>query len=144
MVGSPEVHRYRSAGGVVIQENKILLLERPQRDEIRLPKGHIEEGESIEHAALRETTEETGYADLNIEASLGHQIVEFDYQSKHFIRTEYYFLMSLNSKLRTPQPQQDSIQFRPLWVPISEAVEYLTFEAEKHVARKAAALAAGI
>ena len=59
-----KIRRYRSAGGVVIQQNVVeglaperayvLLLDRPGRDEIRLPKGHIDPGESAETAALPE------------------------------------------------------------------------------------------
>ncbi|MBD3280518.1 NUDIX domain-containing protein [Candidatus Dojkabacteria bacterium] len=30
------------------------------------PKGHVEEGESLEAAAIRETTEETGYKNIKI------------------------------------------------------------------------------
>ena len=62
---------YRSAGGVVYADGRILLLDRPTRGEIRLPKGHIERDESDEDAALREVTEETGYACLEIVADLG-------------------------------------------------------------------------
>jgi 8-oxo-dGTP pyrophosphatase MutT (NUDIX family) len=67
---------YRAAGSVVVQQGVIagldpdqryiLLLDRPGRNEVRLPKGHIDPGESVEATALRETTEESGYADLEV------------------------------------------------------------------------------
>ena len=73
--------RYAAAGGVVVQrdvlqglpaaETHLLLLDRPRRAEVRLPKGHIDPGESAEEAALRETCEESGYCDLDVLADLG-------------------------------------------------------------------------
>ena len=84
-----EVRQYRAAGGVVLQQGVVpdldprqpylLVLDRPSRNEVRLPKGHIDHGESAAEAALRETVEEAGYTDLEIVADLGEQIVEFDY-----------------------------------------------------------------
>ena len=39
--------RYNAAGGVVIHEGRMLLLDRSTRNEMRLPKGHVEAGESL-------------------------------------------------------------------------------------------------
>jgi 8-oxo-dGTP pyrophosphatase MutT (NUDIX family) len=132
-----KVVRYSTAGGVVVQDSKMLLLDRPGRQEIRLPKGHIEDGETPEEAALRETSEETGYGDLQIVADLGSQTVEFDYHGEHVIREEYYFLMHLRSTRQISRTLEDERQFHPRWTPLAETVDALTFEAEKSVARRA-------
>ncbi len=129
--------RYRSAGGIVIHKGQVLLLDRPDRNEIRLPKGHIERDETPQTAALRETAEEGGYADLEIVANLGHNTVEFDYRNKHVIRDEYYFVMRLQSEKITSRPVGDEEQFRPLWIPLDRAETLLTFEAERRVVRRA-------
>ena len=53
-----------SAGGVVLREGKVLLVEVENlKGEIvwTFPKGHLEEGESALEAALREVEEETGW-----------------------------------------------------------------------------------
>ncbi len=136
-----KIIQYRSAGGVVAQKNIIshlpaaelylLLLDRPTRSEVRLPKGHIEPGESAEEAALRETCEEAGYCDLRILADLGRRTVEFDYQGARYIRDEHYFLMQLLSARQTPRPPQDEQQFQVLWTPLMGASNHLTFEAER-------------
>ena len=129
--------RYHAAGGVVIHQDRMLLLERPARNELRLPKGHVEEGESVTMAALRETSEESGYADLSLSADLGSQVVEFEYKDNHVVRTEHYFLLKLVSERCIQRSAQDEAQFRPVWLPLGEAPEQLTFPAEQQVARRA-------
>ncbi|MEZ4662174.1 MAG: NUDIX domain-containing protein [Caldilineaceae bacterium] len=129
--------KYSAAGGVVIHQNQVLLLDRPSRNEVRLPKGHIDPGETAEITARRETTEEAGYSDLEIVADLGSQIVEFDYKGRHYVRTEYYFLMRLASEAQEPRNAKDAADFIVLWTPIAEAVAKLTFPAEQQTVQKA-------
>lgn len=115
----------------------VLLLDRPDRDEVRLPKGHIDPGENPEETALRETEEEAGFADLAILADLGSSRVEFDYKKNHYIRDEHYFLMALRSPRQSQRPANDAQQFRPLWIKLDEAASHLTFAAEQQVVQKA-------
>ena len=128
--------RYSSAGGVVIHDGTVLLLDRPGRDEVRLPKGHIEAGEDPAMAALRETAEEAGYDDLEIVADLGSQIVEFDYKH-HYVRSEHYFLMRLRSDRQCERDAKDSAQFNVRWAPLDAAEDALTFDGEKDALRRA-------
>jgi 8-oxo-dGTP pyrophosphatase MutT (NUDIX family) len=143
------IKRYAAAGGVVIQQAVIpelspdtpyvLLLDRPERGEVRLPKGHIDPGENAEETALRETVEETGFVDLRIEADLGSQVVEFDYKKHHYIRQEHYFLMCLQTPRRVPRNHVDEAQFIVRWATFHEALTQLTFEAEREMLRRAIA-----
>jgi 8-oxo-dGTP pyrophosphatase MutT (NUDIX family) len=128
--------RYQAAGGVVIDGDKVLVLRRPSRDEVRLPKGHVKKGESPIEAALREVTEESGYADLEVVADLGHQVVEFDYQGVHVVRDETYFLMRLQSD-RQVEREEGEFQFVPDWVDWGEALSGLTYEPECEWVRRA-------
>lgn len=128
---------YRAAGGVIIEEGRMLLLDRPLQHEVRLPKGHIDPGETPAQAALRETTEESGYADLEILDDLGSQVVRFKFQGDDFVRTEHYFLMRLTSPRAMRRSRKDEAQFMPIWLPISDAVQRLTFEAEQQFAQRA-------
>ena len=60
----PETKREFSAGGVVIESGKtLLIMMRNLKGEYvwTFPKGHIEPGETPERAAVREVLEETGY-----------------------------------------------------------------------------------
>jgi 8-oxo-dGTP pyrophosphatase MutT (NUDIX family) len=132
--------RYRAAGGVVIDGDQILVLLRPSRDEIRLPKGHVEQGETPYETALREIREESGYADLAIVADLGHQTVEFTYKGDHVIRDEQYFAICLRSERQVERKAKEQ-QFTPAWMSWERALEALTFEAEREWVRRARAAA---
>jgi 8-oxo-dGTP pyrophosphatase MutT (NUDIX family) len=128
--------RYRAAGGVVVDGDCVLVLRRPGRGEVRLPKGHVDPGETPRAAALREVSEESGYADLEIVADLGIQIVEFDWNERHYVRDEHYFLMSLRSKQCVARNHHDEYQFIPDWMTWDEAITLLTFEAEREWVRR--------
>jgi 8-oxo-dGTP pyrophosphatase MutT (NUDIX family) len=127
--------RYTAAGGVVVHDGRVLVLRRPGRGEVRLPKGHVEPGESVQAAAVRETGEESGYADLMVVADLGTQVVEFDYAGRHVVRHEQYFLMALASHLDSSAGGEE--QFEPLWLTWDEALVALTFEEEREWVRRA-------
>lgn len=63
-----------SAGGIVIRNNpnkQILLTIFTHIKGLGFPKGHVEEGETFEQAAIREVTEETGLTKLKIVKKLG-------------------------------------------------------------------------
>jgi 8-oxo-dGTP pyrophosphatase MutT (NUDIX family) len=138
--------RYIAAGGVVVRDGCVLVLRRPyppsvppiggeEGGEVRLPKGHVEPGESVQATALRETREESGYADLVLQADLGAQVVEFDYAGRHVVRTERYFLMALADSPDLPAGGEE--QFEPVWLTWDEALAALTFEAEQEWVRRA-------
>jgi 8-oxo-dGTP pyrophosphatase MutT (NUDIX family) len=130
------IERYVAAGGVVVRNSCVLVLERPSKDEIRLPKGHIEAGETVREAALREASEESGYTDLVIEADLGSQRVAFVHQGRHVIRRERFFLMTPVGRGRQPAGEGEP-QFDPVWLTWEEALRMLTYEPEREWVRRA-------
>jgi 8-oxo-dGTP pyrophosphatase MutT (NUDIX family) len=130
------IDRYFAAGGVVVRDCCVLVLHRPGKDEIRLPKGHIQPQETVQQAALREVGEESGYTDLTIEADLGSQRVEFVHQGHHVVRNERFFLMAPAGQGRQPAGEGEA-QFDPVWLTWDEALEQLTFEAEREWVRRA-------
>jgi len=129
---------YQAAGGVVIHAGKVLLLDRPARGELRLPKGHIEAGESPEQAALREVREEAGYVNMEILADLGVQQTQFvrALTGEAVTRDELYFLMRLLDEAQIERDERER-QFIPLWAPLAEAVARLTYAAEREFVRRA-------
>jgi len=123
-------HRYAAAGGVVVDKDRVLILHRPRANDIRLPKGEIKAGESAQEAAIREVTEETGYADLEIIQDLGAQTVSFEYRNEFVHRDERYFLMHLRSWNQIERPIKD-LQLIPFWTSWDEALNALSFEEER-------------
>jgi 8-oxo-dGTP pyrophosphatase MutT (NUDIX family) len=132
---------YQSAGGVVVTAaDEVLVLVRAKRlgpddrPEIRLPKGHIEPGESPRETALREVREESGLAHLEVLAELGHQQVRFTWKGTRFLRDEVYFLMTVLPGTEHAKPEA---QFERRWFSWADALTHLTFEAEKEWVRRA-------
>lgn len=134
MTDRPEVF-YQAAGGVAIDRGQVLVLLRPSRNEIRLPKGHIEPGETPQETALREVTEESGYEGWTILADLGERVVEFDWQGTHVRRVERYFLMVPGQQGIRYLSQE--AQFESRWLPWDEALAVLTFASEREWVRRA-------
>lgn len=134
---------YQSAGGVVVDSRgHVLLIERTINGvhEVRLPKGHIDPGETPEDAARREVCEETGYCDVAIVRDLGWATIAFETHAERVVRDERYYLMGLRSS-RCQPPQFQSSQealYRNRWASgLDEAEALLTFEGEKAFVRKA-------
>jgi 8-oxo-dGTP pyrophosphatase MutT (NUDIX family) len=130
---------YQAAGGVIVRNGEMLLLDRPRLGQVRLPKGHVEPGESPRQTALREVREEAGYADLDIVADLGTQTSHFVLpdQDREVTREEIYYLMCLRSDERLMRDDHDANQFHVTWVPLDEAPTRLTFDTEQEFARRA-------
>ena len=92
-----------------------------------LPKGHIEEGETPEEAALREVQEETGIESV-IEKSLG--VIDFWFMAggKRIHKTVHHYLFRENGGILAPQESEvDEVA----WFPLQEIVERLAYPDEK-------------
>jgi 8-oxo-dGTP pyrophosphatase MutT (NUDIX family) len=142
---------YRAAGGVVVDDTgRVLLIERDVvrggdcRHEVRLPKGHVEPGETDAEAALREVCEETGYCATEIVVDLGERTSEFVVDDTLVRRREHYYLMRLLDS--TPgKPHFDSsnpeeARYFPRWVAgLADAEAQLTYDSERAVVSRAQA-----
>ena len=130
-----------SAGGLVIDhsgKNGLLIGRIDHKDASgkrilwSLPKGHIEEGETPEQAALREVAEETGI-ESEIERSLG--VIDFWFMAggKRIHKTVHHFIFKEVSGELTPQiTEVDEVS----WFPLSEIVERLAYPDEKKLIAK--------
>ena len=81
-----------SCGLIVFNGNSVLLIKR--KDKWDLPKGKHEEGEQYRETALRETDEETGIPerDLDISRELFPTKHFTKYDGKHHLKTTHWFL----------------------------------------------------
>ena len=125
-----------SAGGLVIDhsgKNGLLIGRRDHKDASgktilwSLPKGHIEEGETPEQAALREVAEETGIKSA-IERSLG--VIDFWFMAggKRIHKTVHHYLFRETGGLLAPQESEvDEVG----WFPLAEIVDRLAYPDEK-------------
>jgi len=137
-----EIVRYVSAGGIVFDEGRVLLLRKPALGELVLPKGHIEPGERAEATALRETMEETGYINLESLADLGVLQSQYPKDGAWYIRNEAYFVMRLRDHARGDMgdyddAEHDAATFERLWVPVDEAEAQISFEPARSFVRRA-------
>ena len=125
-----------SAGGLVIDQsgkNGLLIGRIDHKDATgkrilwSLPKGHIDEGETPEQAALREVAEETGIESA-IERSLG--VIDFWFMAggKRIHKTVHHYLFRETGGLLAPQESEvDEVG----WFPLAEIVDRLAYPDEK-------------
>ncbi|MDO5695200.1 MAG: NUDIX hydrolase [Eubacteriales bacterium] len=101
-----------SSGGVVIYRGKALLLYKYKRrryDAWVLPKGTVEENESLEQTALREVEEETGVK-AGIMAYLGFTEYDFRVPGGRVDKKVHWYLMHAKSFFCKPQAEEYFIE----------------------------------
>ena len=130
-----------SAGGLVIDKTgtKGLLIGRLDPKDASherllwsLPKGHIEDGETPEQAAIREVGEETGIKS-EIVRTLG--VIDFWFMAsgKRIHKTVHHFLFTeVGGRLAPQVTEVDDVQ----WFPIEEIVSKLAYPDERKLIAK--------
>ncbi len=112
------------AAGGLVQTNtrEVLLIFRKGKWD--LPKGKLDEGESIEECAVREIEEETGVKGLQILQPLQVTYHTYHEGDKHVLKESHWFLMTIGerSSLR-PQTEEDIENCE--WVRIEELSHYM-------------------
>jgi len=124
-----------AAGGVVIDNAsptpRVLLVHRPRYDDWSLPKGKLDEGETLERAALREVREETGL-ECRIIRKLATLRYRYRTRNKGRLKPKavHYFLMErVDGDIRVPGEEVD----RADWFELAHAVQRLTYEQDKNL-----------
>jgi 8-oxo-dGTP diphosphatase len=116
------------AGIVLIEDNKVALIERHRAGlhYFVFPGGGVDEGESPEQAAIRETREELG-----LEVAIKHKVAEVHLGQKS---RQIYFLVEqtggefgsgLGEEFTNSDPNspEEGVYF-PVWMPITELARY--------------------
>jgi 8-oxo-dGTP pyrophosphatase MutT (NUDIX family) len=130
-----------SAGGVVyrvVDGAPVFLLIRDSYKNWGFPKGHVEEGERPDGAALREVSEETGLSDLVLRGLIETIDWHFRFRGKLIHKICHFYLMETAESSTSPQRTEGITACR--WLPFSEAEELISYANARDVLRKARAL----
>jgi 8-oxo-dGTP pyrophosphatase MutT (NUDIX family) len=102
----------RAAGAVLWRDNggvEVALVHRPRYDDWSLPKGKLDAGETVPHAAVREVFEETGYRVV-----LGRHVAQVSYMAFGVPKVVDYFSARPVSGSFTPNAETDELRWMPL------------------------------
>jgi 8-oxo-(d)GTP phosphatase len=124
-----------AAGAVILQpdDRTVFLLHQADEDRWCFPKGHVDPGESLTTAALREVREESGFQRVR----LAEEILEVNYRfyqpkrERNVHKSVIYFLGHTDER----EPKLESLFDRGEWVSLDQAEARLTYELDRDVLR---------
>jgi 8-oxo-dGTP pyrophosphatase MutT (NUDIX family) len=104
----------QTGGGLIVNDHgEYLLIYR--RGKWDLPKGKLDEGETIEQCTLREINEETGLINLSIGKHLITTYHTYDESGKHILKENWWYLVNARGEqVIQPQTEEDITEVR--WV----------------------------
>lgn len=128
-----DVTLVRSSGGVVVRKRdtsfEVLLVRKRHASFWTLPKGHLEEGEKEEEAALREVQEETGYFP-RLGPKLGEIAFTYERNGRRFEEHVTFYLMGEDGAgSRSAEEEIEEVR----WFALSEAASFLAYENERRM-----------
>jgi 8-oxo-dGTP pyrophosphatase MutT (NUDIX family) len=128
-----------SAGGVIYRwqdEVPHILLIRDAYQHWGFPKGHLEQGETPDAAALREVEEETGLDHLVLGPRL--QTIDWFFRAKGRLIHKYCHFYLIESPTGETVPQADEGITACSWVPLPEALRQISYDNAREVLHRAA------
>jgi 8-oxo-dGTP pyrophosphatase MutT (NUDIX family) len=132
-----------SAGGVVIDVHEgvarvavIARRNRAGRVEWCLPKGHIEDGETLEQTAVREVAEETGIVG-RVLTSLGTIDYWFTTSRARIHKVVHHYLLEATGGELSIEGDPDAEAIDVAWFPLEDVQSHLTFPNERRIAQAA-------
>jgi 8-oxo-dGTP pyrophosphatase MutT (NUDIX family) len=138
---SPSAAREISAGGVVVHEGKVLVIVPTRRaadgsQVLGLPKGHLDDGETLVQAATREVREETG-----VNAAPTQELGEVRYwyarDRRRVAKSVHFFLFRYLSG--DPADHDDEV-LEARWMALAEAEQALSYPGEREMVTRALAI----
>jgi len=132
-----------SAGGVIIDVQdgvaRIAVIARRNRAgrvEWCLPKGHLENDETLEQTAVREVAEETGMVG-RILAPLGTIEYWFSISGTRIHKVVHHYLLEATSGELSIEGDPDAEAIDVAWFPLLDVHQHLTFPNERRIAQVA-------
>lgn len=113
-----------AAGGVVKNKNEeILLIFRLGKWD--LPKGKLDDNETIEECAKREVQEETGLNNLKIIEPIGVTFHTYAQFGKHILKeTQWYAMKAMEDEKLIPQTEEDITEI--IWAKKTDLEKYFS------------------
>jgi 8-oxo-dGTP pyrophosphatase MutT (NUDIX family) len=130
-----------SAGAVILREVKgqikIALAHHARpANSWALPKGHVEDGESLQEAALREVYEETGLSNVQMLRYLGSMLRASAKSNGDVIqKTIHFYLAYSSSQPKAPTPTDQKF-VEAGWFSPKEAIRLLPSESDQNFLRE--------
>ena len=132
-----------SAGGVVFRwvaggdaaPRPVFLLIRDSYRNWGFPKGHLEDGEAPERAAVREVAEETGLDGLVVHGSIETIDWYFRFRGRLIHKVCHFFLM--RTDLASTCPQRDEGITACRWAAYDEAIGMVSYDNAREVLKRA-------
>lgn len=133
-----------SAGGVVFRRDggdTLFLLIRDSYRNWGFPKGHLEEGEQPDSAALREVTEETGLESLQLRSIIETIDWHFRFRGRLIHKVCHFYLIETPDTKTKPQRAEGITACR--WARYDDAIRLISYENARTVLNRAYALLDG-
>jgi len=113
----------KAAGGLVKNEkDEILLIFR--RGKWDLPKGKLDDGESLEECAVREVEEETGLKNVKLLSPLMITYHTYHEGTRYVLKESHWFNMQASSEqLLIPQTEEDIVEIK--WIAAKDVDQYM-------------------
>lgn len=113
----------KAAGGLVKNEkDEILLIFR--RGKWDLPKGKLDDGESLEECAVREVEEETGLKNIKLLSPLMITYHTYHEGTRYVLKESHWFNMQASSEqLLIPQTEEDIVEIK--WIAAKDVDQYM-------------------
>lgn len=123
------MNKVKKAGCILLDIDKksIALVYREKQNDYSFPKGHLEENESLEECAIRETAEETKRDVVLLEQE--HIYIEYyDTPSGESVELYYYLAKDIGPSNNTSTDTHDVH-----WIPFNEVFDKVTYSSLKNV-----------
>jgi 8-oxo-dGTP pyrophosphatase MutT (NUDIX family) len=112
-----------AAGGIVENEEKKILFQF-RRGKWDLPKGKLDDGETLEECAVREVEEETGVKNIELGELVGVTSHFYNEKEQEIEKETHWFAMKVFGEQQlVPQVEEDIFELR--WVAEHELQDYL-------------------
>ena len=117
-----------SAGGVVVNNGKVILVFQNKTQTWALPKGHIDECESSEETARREIYEESGVSDLTFIKKLGTYVRGTKKNPNIKKQITIFHFTTTQNNLQPIDPENPEAK----WILKNEVANMLSYEEDKN------------